>query len=61
MQIHLELNAKFLLNKEHFLCWLALFNSTVEELFSGTKAELAKTRALSISTVMQIKIRQQNI
>lgn len=58
MNIHLKLNEKELLTKAHFDQWLALFNETVDELFEGEKAELAKTRALSIATVMQIKIYQ---
>ena len=32
-----------------------LFQSTVDELFTGDKAELAKQRALSIATVMKLK------
>lgn len=40
----------------HFEQWIKLFTSTVDELFSGDKAELAKQRAISIATVMQIKI-----
>ncbi len=43
---------------EHFQRWILLFNETVDELFKGEKAELIKQRALSISTVMQIKILQ---
>jgi hemoglobin len=35
-----------------------LFTATVDELFEGEKAELAKQRAISISTVMRIKITQ---
>lgn len=60
MRIHMEMNDKVPMKKEHFLRWIELFNSTVDGLFSGTKAALAKTRALSISTVMQIKIVQQH-
>ncbi len=56
MQVHLDLNRKVKLEKEHFDRWLHLFNETIRDLFEGEKAELAKTRALSISTVMQIKI-----
>ena len=58
MQIHLELNEKIPLKKVHFDQWLKIFNETVDCFFSGEKAELAKTRALSIATVMQIKIYQ---
>ena len=58
MVIHTDLNKKSPLKKSHFDEWLKLFNETVDELFHGEKAELAKTRALSIATVMQIKISQ---
>lgn len=56
MPIHVSLNEKSPMKKEHFDRWVELFFSTVDELFSGEKAELAKTRALSIATVMQVKI-----
>lgn len=58
MAKHLELNKKSLITMEHFQRWILLFNETVDELFKGEKAELIKQRALSISTVMQIKILQ---
>ena len=58
MKIHIDLNVKEPLKKEHFDQWLSMFNETVDELFHGEKAELAKTRALSIATVIQIKIHQ---
>jgi len=58
MDKHLELNKKSLITMEHFQRWVLLFNETVEELFSGAKAEFIKQRALSIATVMQIKILQ---
>ncbi|MCU0423823.1 MAG: group III truncated hemoglobin [Bacteroidia bacterium] len=58
MDKHLELNKKSLITMEHFQRWILLFNETVDELFKGEKAELIKQRALSISTVMQIKILQ---
>ncbi len=36
--------------------WLHLFNETVNQHFEGEVANLAKVRALSIATVMQIKV-----
>ena len=60
MQPHLVLHRQSPLQKHHFETWLKYFNETVDELFSGEKAFLAKERALSIATVMQIKIHQQN-
>ena len=38
--------------------WLHYFNSTVDELFEGQVAFLAKQRAKSIATIMQIKMAQ---
>lgn len=56
MQIHQHINRVVPLTKTHFNRWNELFTQTVDELFEGTNATLAKQRALSISTVMQIKI-----
>ena len=58
MQPHLVLHQKSTLNKQHFNTWLNYFNETVDEFFIGEKATLAKEKALSIATVMQIKIIQ---
>ena len=60
MQPHMILHQISPLQKHHFETWLAYFNETVDELFEGEKALLAKERALSIATVMQIKISQLN-
>lgn len=54
---HRRLNNVIQLNEEHFRRWLQLFHSTVDELFAGEKAELARQRATSIATVMQLKMR----
>jgi hemoglobin len=40
----------------HFERWLALFTSTVDENFSGEKAEEAKSRAYSMAVVIQVKM-----
>ncbi|MDP4263409.1 MAG: group III truncated hemoglobin [Bacteroidota bacterium] len=58
---HQRLHNLFPLNEEHFNRWVLLFTTTVDELFEGEKALLAKQRALSISTVMRIKILHQGI
>ena len=59
MQIHLDLNAKSPLQEAHFKAWIHLFNATVDELFEGKNAEVAKTRALSMATMIHIKTHQQ--
>ena len=56
LRVHKELNEKSSLQKEHFDAWIALFKETIDELFAGTTAELAKQRAQSIAMVMQLKI-----
>ena len=55
MITHRKLNQVVHLTPEHFKKWLELFTSTVDENFSGDKAELAKQRAISIATIMQLK------
>lgn len=56
IQPHMLLNRQSPLQKHHFETWLRYFKATVDELFEGEKAFLAKERATSIATVMQIKI-----
>jgi len=56
LQTHKKLHHFKGLSSEAFDRWLLLFYQTVDELFEGEKAELAKQRALSIATVMQVKI-----
>ena len=56
MQIHQHLHRVANLKTEHFEQWIRLFTSSVNELFEGDNANLIKQRAISISTVMQIKI-----
>lgn len=57
-QIHLDVNEKEYLSPELFKIWLNHFYNAVDENFNGSKAEQIKTQALSIATVMQIKIAQ---
>ena len=56
MKVHAHLHRLAKLNPEHFRQWNLLFSATVDELFFGEKALLAKEKALSISTVMQVKL-----
>jgi hemoglobin len=41
---------------EHFECWLKLFIETVDENFSGLKADETKSRAQSIAGVWKFKM-----
>ncbi len=56
MFVHKRLNMRIPLEPAHFERWKKLFLETVHELFEGDKAELAAQRAVSIATVMQLKI-----
>ncbi|MBW1298035.1 group III truncated hemoglobin [Aquimarina litoralis] len=56
LQIHQNLNSKKAMQKVHFDTWLELFSTIIDENFKGEKANLMKTRALSIATVIQLKI-----
>jgi hemoglobin len=61
MLVHLQLNEKTQLKPEHFQKWLELFNETIDELFSGEKANLAKFRAISIAKTIQMKVNSEKI
>ncbi|MDA7836862.1 group III truncated hemoglobin [Salibacteraceae bacterium] len=60
MKVHQDLNTKSAMNKTHFDVWISLLNETVDANFSGVKANHAKTRALSMATMIQIKTFNQN-
>lgn len=59
-QIHLDVNAKSYLSKELFEIWLDHFEAAIDENFEGFNCEQMKKQAHQLSTVMQIKIAQQN-
>lgn len=46
------------LEQKHFDQWLALFNETLDELFDGEKAEMAKQRAATIAWTIGNKIKK---
>ena len=60
MQPHLKMQQQKPFSEEHFNHWLSSFNSSVDELFEGDNSHAAKSRALSIATVMKIKIFELN-
>ena len=55
MTKHKELHQKSEMKQAHFQHWNALFNETVDELFTGEKAEEIKQRAMNISGVLMYK------
>lgn len=59
IQVHQQLHTQSAFEEKHFERWVTLFQTTVNELFEGEKAELAKQRAISIATVMKLKVVHQ--
>lgn len=56
MNVHVDLAKKVPLRNQHFTRWLFLFDTTVDELFTGELAHKAKERASSIAKTMQKRI-----
>ena len=56
MDLHKHLQKAMNLQHEHFHQWNKLFLTTVDELYSGETALLAKQRALKISAILQAEI-----
>ena len=48
LAIHQKLHERFPLKPEHFVRWVAIFSETVDSLFAGETAEMAKFRAAAI-------------
>ncbi len=61
MQIHKHIHSLSAFKQEHFTRWVSLFQQTVNELYSGDHAELAKQRAESVATLMRIKLLHSGI
>ncbi|MGV6845162.1 MAG: group III truncated hemoglobin [Lutibacter sp.] len=53
---HLLLNKTKPFKIAHFNKWLKLFNESVDELFIGEQAFSIKSKALSIATIMKVKM-----
>ncbi|HQT23673.1 group III truncated hemoglobin [Daejeonella sp.] len=56
VNLHKHLHAIEPLSKAHFDRWNKLFILTVDQLFEGSKAELAKERAICISGIIRDKV-----
>lgn len=57
MEIHQNIHALSPIHKRHLDRWVQLFSETVDAFFEGDKANLAKQRATSIATMMDVKMR----
>ncbi len=56
MDLHLHINKLSSITKKHFNRWLKLFIETIDEMYVGEKATLAKEKAVNIATIMQKNI-----
>lgn len=56
IQKHIEINKTIPLTSDHFAQWLTLWQETVDRLYKGDVADIAKKRASTIVTLMQVKI-----
>lgn len=56
LAIHQHIDDKFPITYEDIDIWVSLLHQTVDELFEGTQSGRLKTNALSIATVMKLKI-----
>lgn len=57
---HVQVNEKVKLTNQHFDTWLQLFESTVDDLFTGEKATEIKFKASSIKQIFNGKINYFN-
>ncbi len=61
MHLHEQLHHLQPLHAVYFDRWNKLFSSSIDELFTGDNAKLAKQRALSISTVIQSQLLKSQV
>ena len=55
---HAELHAKVRLRAGHFARWLALWSATVDELFAGDRADLAKAHAVRVGRAFHQRLEE---
>ena len=60
MLVHRQLHAVHPLLPGHFDRWLQIFSQTVDELFAGETAELAKARARAIAASLDQRLNPSN-
>lgn len=53
---HAALHARVALRPGHFERWLALWRATVDDLFAGPRAELAKSHAMRVAAAFQRRL-----
>lgn len=56
VKAHVDADRKETMNKEHFDRWLQLWSETVDELFAGEYADIAKNKAMLMANMIHMKI-----
>ena len=54
--VHVALDKKIQLQKEHFDRWLLLWNETIDSLYCGIHADEAKNRGMLMANLISIKV-----
>ncbi len=53
---HVEIDKKIHLEKAHFDRWLQLWNETVDSLYAGEIADMAKNKAMLMANLINMKV-----
>lgn len=53
---HVELDKRIPINKEHFDRWLEIWHETVDCLFAGEHADIAKNKAALMANLIHMKV-----
>lgn len=61
MAVHRHIHGLSQITQAHLDRWVSLMTATIDQHFSGPKAELMKQRAISIATVMNLKLNHGQI
>ncbi|MBX2907162.1 MAG: group III truncated hemoglobin [Taibaiella sp.] len=53
---HVDIDKRMPMNKEHFDRWLELWTATVDKLFTGEYADIARNKAALMANMIHIKV-----
>lgn len=58
LQKHVEVDKQFnnSINEFHFGTWLTIWHQTIDDMFEGSAAQLAKNRSRNMSTFINLEI-----
>lgn len=56
VKTHVDVDKRMAMNQEHFERWLELWTTTVDRLFAGEYADIAKNKAALMANMIHIKV-----